>query len=378
MSTIRTIYPLLFFVLLFLTSCKEEVRREPERAHSNLSIDLAKKILTLPVGCLEVEYPNKLGQVLGSAADLKTPRELRPVFYGCFDWHSAVHGYWSIVKLLKQFPELDLDGEIRQRLSAHLVKENIEVEMAFFQDENNANFERTYGWAWLFKLQEELLSWNDPDAKFWAVNLQPLVDLLIDRYRTYLPNLVYPIRSGQHDNSAFSLSLSLDYAQSAGDQKFYNLIRSHAIRLYQDDQGCDLNYEPSGYDFLSPCLEEAYLMSKVLEKPDFLIWVDSFMPDLLSPGFDLEPTLVKDRSDGKLVHLDGLNYSRAACLYGLSAVDDKLAHLQDSGRAHFEFSIDELSTEDDYMGTHWLGTFALYALDHAVAIGEGTRAVPGS
>ncbi|MGO1596159.1 MAG: DUF2891 domain-containing protein [Sphingobacterium sp.] len=370
---IRRTYLLILFALIVLVSCRHNEPEEIALVHPGLSIDLAKKILALPVGCLQVEYPNKLGQVLGHDSDLKPPRALRPVFYGCFDWHSSVHGYWSIVKLLKQFPELDLNGEIRQTLSQHITPENIQVEMAFFEDENNLNFERTYGWAWLFKLQEELISWNDPDAKDWSVTLQPLVDLFIDRYRAYLPKLVYPIRAGQHDNSAFSLSLSLDYAKAAGREDFYNLIRENSMRLYQNDQGCDLSYEPSGYDFLSPCLEEAYLMSKVLDRSDFMNWLANFMPALGSADFQLDPTLVKDRSDGKLVHLDGLNYSRAACLYGLSVVDDTLVHLQQHARTHFNFSIENLSNDDDYMGSHWLGTFALYALAHAELVSETTH-----
>lgn len=372
---IKRTYSFILFALVFLVSCGRNEPEEISLVHPGLSIDLAKKILALPVGCLQIEYPNKLGQVLGSGADLKSPRALRPVFYGCFDWHSSVHGYWSVVKLLKKFPELDLNGEIRQTLSRHITPENIRVEMAFFEDENNLSFERTYGWAWLFKLQEELISWDDPDARDWSVTLQPLVDLLIDRYQAYLPKLVYPIRAGQHDNSAFSLSLSLDYAKTAGHQAFYNLIRENAIRLYQNDIGCDLSYEPSGYDFLSPCLEEAYLMSKVLQKPDFLNWLDKFMPDLLSADFQLDPTIVKDRSDGKLVHLDGLNYSRAACLYGLSVIDDTLVHLQQHALTHFNFSIENLSDEDDYMGSHWLGTFALYALAHTELIGEAAEEI---
>lgn len=366
----RITYLLIACFSFFVVSCGENTVKEVPLPQPSLSIDLAKRILSQPLGCLDVEYPNKLGQVLGSDSDLKTPRQLRPVFYGCFDWHSSVHGHWSVVKLLKRFPELDLDGEIRQTLSRHITAENVQVEMEFFQDENNLNFERTYGWAWLFKLQEELLAWNDPDAREWSANLQPLVELLMERYRTYLPKLVYPIRSGEHDNSAFGLSLSLDYAIAAGHQEFADLIRKNAIRLYRNDRGCNFNYEPSGYDFLSPCLEEAYLMSKVWDKPDFLNWLDGFMPDLMSTDFQLEPTVVKDRSDGKLVHLDGLNYSRSACLYGLSKVDDQLRHLQQHALTHFDFSIKNLSEDDDYAGSHWLGTFALYAIAHAESIDE--------
>ncbi|WP_185213711.1 DUF2891 domain-containing protein [Sphingobacterium mizutaii] len=327
-----------------------------------LSLELAQQIYAMPTHCIEVEYPNKLGQVLGSGADLKSPKSLRPVFYGCFDWHSSVHGYWSVIKLLKAFPELDKEGNMRKVLNSHITPENVQTEIAFFNDKNNLGFERTYGWAWLFKLQEELANWEDEDGQRWKVALQPLVDLLVKRYIEYLPKLVYPIRAGQHDNSAFSLSLSLDYANSVGDEAFKKSIKENSLRLFQNDKNCDLAYEPSGYDFLSPCLEEAYLMSKLMEKNEYLTWLKGFMPGLFDPSLELKPAIVKDRTDGKLVHLDGLNYSRAACLTGISKIDGSLKHLKGNAIEHFNFSIANLSAEDDYMGSHWLGTFALYAI----------------
>lgn len=329
-----------------------------------LSEEQAAAIFSLPVHCLDVQYPNKLGQVLGSDNDLKSPKMLRPIFYGCFDWHSSVHGYWSIVELLKAFPSLDQSGEVRELLRHHITPENVAVELAFFEDPNNLNFERTYGWAWLFKLQESLHTWDDPDAKVWRTNLQPLVDLLVQRYHAYLPKLVYPIRTGQHDNSAFGLSLSLDYARTVGDTRFESLIEEHALRLFADDENCNLSYEPSGYDFLSPCFEEAYLMSKVLDNEAYDIWLRKFLPDVYNTDFQLKPAIVKDRSDGKLVHLDGLNYSRAACLHGIAAAVPDLPHLKVLAREHIAFSLPNISINDDYMGSHWLGTFALYALKH--------------
>ena len=322
----------------------------------------AVKIFSLPTHCLEIEYPNKLGQVLGTSEDLKSPKQLRPIFYGCFDWHSSVHGYWSIVELLQKYPKLDANAAVRAVLNQHITKENVAVELAFFNDKNNKSFERTYGWAWLFKLQESLAKWQDEDAQRWKSNLQPLVDLLVERYKEYLPKLVYPIRAGQHDNSAFGLSLSLDYARSVGDKDFEQVIVEHGKRLFDKDVNCDLAYEPSGYDFLSPCLEEAYLMSKILDQKDFTIWLQKFIPQLFDKNFKLEPAIVKDRSDGKLVHLDGLNYSRAACLYGIAKGNIDLSHLNTIANDHIAFSLPNLSAQDDYMGSHWLGTFALYAL----------------
>ena len=179
-----------------------------------LKIEQAQKIFELPTHCMTIEYPNKLGNVLGSDADLKTPKQLRPIFYGCFDWHSSVHGFWSIVKLMKDFPELDEKNLVRNQLNELITPENVRIEKAFFEDKNNRNFERTYGWAWLLQLQMELNTWQDSDAQKWAKNLQPLTELIVAKYKEYLPKLVYPVRTGTHDNTAFGLSLAIDYARS--------------------------------------------------------------------------------------------------------------------------------------------------------------------
>lgn len=362
-----TLVSFVLITTLFFSACRN-ISSKADRAEDSrvvrLDEELARRIIALPTHCLEVEYPNKLGQVLGSEEDLKSPKALRPIFYGCFDWHSSVHGYWSIMELLRQYPSLDTAGIVRDLLNRHITPENVAVEMAFFNDKNNTSFERTYGWAWLFKLQESLTLWQDPDAQRWKAALQPLADLLVERYKEYLPKLVYPIRAGQHDNSAFGLSLSLDYARTVGDKSFEAAIVEHGQRLFAKDEHCDLAYEPSGYDFLSPCLEEAYLMSKILTKADFREWLLQFMPQLFDDKFILEPAVVKDRTDGKLVHLDGLNYSRAACLYGISAKLPELKHLKSIADHHIAFALPHLSTQDDYMGSHWLGTFALYALSH--------------
>lgn len=356
-------------IALFM-SCAEKTEQQPTTQKDvvamekpALNLEQAKTILELPVGCIVQEYPNKLGQTIGSAEDLKTPKELRPIFYGCFDWHSSVHGYWSIVRLLKEFPELDSDGTIRNTLEEHITKENVATELAFFRDENNLNFERTYGWAWLFILQKELLSWTeDAQAQAWAENLKPLADELVAKYEAYLPKLTFPIRTGTHDNTAFGLSLSLDYARSVDNIEFETLITTHAKRLFENDIDCPLSYEPSGHDFLSPCLEEALLMSKVLEKEAYTSWINKFLPQLNDVDFDLTPAEVTDRSDGHLVHLDGLNFSRATCLNGIAKKLGKATHLENIAVKHVEHYLNNISN-DHYMGSHWLGTFALYALD---------------
>lgn len=354
-------------VLIGLYACQDtekstDITPPPKKYELNES--QARAIFDMPMHCLTVEYPNKLGQSLGSDADLKPPRELRPIFYGCYDWHSSVHGYWSIVKLMKEYPQLDVDGRVRTLLNEHLTAENAAIEKAFFEDVHNLGFERTYGWAWLMKLQEELITWEEADAQRWSEALQPLVNLLSNRLKEYLPKLVYPIRHGKHENSAFGLSLMIDYARAVKDFDLESVIVSHSNRLYNQDQSCDMAYEPSGSDFLSPCLEEAYLMAKVVHEDEYRKWLKDFMPTLFDHDFQLEPAVVKDRSDGQLVHLDGLNYSRAACLYGISATVPELAHIRQIADAHMAYTLPNLSKEDDYMGSHWLATFALYALTH--------------
>ena len=326
-----------------------------------LNVEQAKKIFDLPTHCIKVEYPNKLQQALGSDADLKPPRELRPIFYGCYDWHSSVHGFWSIVKLMKDFPELDRDQKVRRDLNQLITPENVAVEMAFFNDKNNKNFERTYGWAWLLQLQMELNNWQDKDAQVWAKNLKPLSDLIITKYKDYLPKLVYPIRTGTHDNTAFGLSLAIDYARSVNDKAFEKVIVDNANRLYQKDKGCNIGFEPSGSDFLSACLEEALLMSKIHPHDDYKKWLKSFLPQLFDKKHELKPGIVSDRTDGQLVHLDGLNFSRATALYQIAAKLPELNYLNDWANHHFNYSFNNISN-DDYMGSHWLGTFALYAL----------------
>ena len=326
-----------------------------------LNVEQAKKIFDLPTHCIKVEYPNKLQQALGSDSDLKPPRELRPIFYGCYDWHSSVHGFWSIVKLMKDFPELDRDQKVRSDLNQLITAENVAVEMAFFNDKNNKNFERTYGWAWLLQLQMELNNWQDKDAQVWAKNLKPLSDLIITKYKDYLPKLVYPIRTGTHDNTAFGLSLAIDYARSVNDKAFEKVIVDNANRLYQKDKGCNIGFEPSGSDFLSACLEEALLMSKIHPHDDYKKWLKSFLPQLFDKKHELKPGIVSDRTDGQLVHLDGLNFSRATALYQIANKLPELNYLNDWANHHFNYSFNNISN-DDYMGSHWLGTFALYAL----------------
>lgn len=330
-------------------------------AAEHLTLVQANRLAQLPMNCIQTEYPNKPGQTLGSKKDLQEPHVMHPAFYGCFDWHSSVHGHWSLVRLLKMFPDLEDAGRIREMLSQNLSKTNIASEVAYFEGELNKTYERTYGWAWLLKLSDELGSWDDPLGQELAVNLKPLCDKMVMNYMDFLPNLNYPIRVGEHTNTAFGLAFAWDYAGSHGIDSLQALIKKKAIAFYVDDMNCPLDWEPGGYDFLSPCLEEIDLMRRVLDENEFLDWIHGFAPQMESEGFSLEPGKVSDRTDGKLVHLDGLNFSRAWVLYGLAHQYPEFRHLNQIADQHIAYSLPSL-TDGNYEGEHWLATFAIYAL----------------
>jgi len=311
--------------------------------------------------CIDREYPNKLGQVLGDDSYLAPPRVLHPAFYGCFDWHSSVHGHWTLVTILKDFPGFSHRNDILRKLNATITKENILQEVAFFDDEHNKDFERPYGWAWLLKLDEALLTWNSPEAIVLHENLQPLVNLVVDKFIEFLDKLNYPIRVGEHTNIAFAMAFAYDYAEKH-HPALARKIEEKSVQYFMDDTNCPLTWEPGGFDFLSPCLQEAALMQKVLTEKEFRNWFRKFLP-----GFDknpekfLQPAEVTDRSDGKLAHLDGLNFSRAWCLFelGFGLKNQKLVDL---GVAHFNYSYDKMDS-GEYAGAHWLASFAAYALE---------------
>jgi Protein of unknown function (DUF2891) len=322
----------------------------------------ANKLIELPLHCAETEYPNKLGQTIGGDEDLLPPRELHPVFYGCFDWHSAVHGYWSMVTLLRDFPEMDKADRVRDILRTNITKDNIAREVTYFEGEHSKSYERTYGWAWLLKLAEVLYKWDDPLGLELSSNLQPLTDVIVAKYIEFLPRLVYPIRVGEHTNTAFGLTFAYDYAKAVNHIALMELIEIRARDFYLNDRSCPIDWEPSGYDFLSPCLEEIDIMRRVLSGADFKEWLNSFMPQLVAPTFSLAVGEVSDRTDGKLVHLDGLNFSRAWVLYGLANQYPELAHLKNVANEHVAYSYVNL-VGDSYEGGHWLGSFAIYSLE---------------
>lgn len=325
----------------------------------------ASHLAKLALSCMQKEYPNKLGQVLKDAKGLQAPTILHPAFYGCFDWHSSVHGHWMLVRLLRQFPEMPEAQEIRQKLGENLTAENILVEVAYLQQASKS-WERMYGWSWLMKLSEELYLWKDDEAaQQWSANLQPLTDLIIERYMAFLPIQQYPVRTGVHPNTAFGLSFAWDYASSAGHIELKTLIEERAKAYYWSDANCPADWEPSGEDFLSACLEEANLMRRILPQAEFVTWFTEFLPDN-KLEFLLTPADVSDRSDPKIVHLDGLNLSRAWCLYGiLPYIKDEArqAVLSDAAKAHLETTIPNVASSH-YEGSHWLGSFAVYALSN--------------
>ncbi len=363
------LYTILFLLLLTCNSSEEKKETKlpttpkiEQVEAPNLHLKQANRLAQLPMNCIQTEYPNKLGHTIGSSADLKEPKTLHPAFYGCFDWHSSVHGHWSLVSLLKQFPELYKKEEIEQMLLQNISKENIKNEVSYFFNKHNSSYERTYGWAWVLKLAEELHTWDSPLARELETNLQPLTDLIVGKYLEFLPKLNYPIRVGEHSNTAFGLSFASDYATIMGHEELKSLIIIHSKGFYIQDTNCPLTWEPSGFDFLSPCLEEAALMKRILPKEEFKTWLANFLPQLMDKNFTLETGKVSDRTDGKLVHLDGVNFSRAWSLYEISKDLPEYAHLKNIGNLHLNYSLPSI-VGDSYEGGHWLGSFAIYALN---------------
>ena len=349
---------------VFLFSCTDKIKKETTapaliKSQKKIALDIkeANRLSELPLHCIQNPLPYKSGLVIAKKSDLAMPIVHHPAFYGCFDWHSAVHGHWSLVYLLKNFPDLANKEEAIRMLNENLTTENIEKEVAYFSlNGQSKSFERTYGWAWLLKLQEELFTWDTPMAQKWYNNLKPLEKYISKAYITYLPKLVYPIRVGTHSNTAFGISFAYDYAQTVGNTALSNAIKEAAIRFYSNDKDCPINWEPSGYDFLSPCLQEIDIMRKVLSEEAFKKWSIAFLPSLFHQNLSLSPGQVSDRSDGHLVHLDGVNFSRSWCLYPLS--DNVNAY--NLATEHLAYSLSKI-TDGDYAGQHWLASFALYA-----------------
>ncbi|MBK9385952.1 MAG: DUF2891 domain-containing protein [Planctomycetes bacterium] len=324
-----------------------------------------ERFARLALKCVHQEYPNKIAHVLASDADARAPRELTPVFYGCFDWHSAVHGHWLLARLVRLHPRAPFAAEARGKLAASFTAENVAGELRYLQGAGRTSFERPYGLAWFLQLCAELSEWDDADARSWSAALSPLEALAAERLKGWLPKLSHPIRTGEHSQTAFALALVLDWARSRGDQAMEALIVERALHYHARDRGCTLQFEPSGQDFLSPCLQEADLLRRVLPRQAFAAWLGVFLPEIAHDGSAdwLPPAVVTDRSDGKLVHLDGLNLARAWALEGIAAHlpegDPRRASLDAVARTHREAGLHALEVQS-YEGEHWLGSFATY------------------
>jgi len=341
--------------------------------------EAAQRFARLALACVHKEYPNKLAHSLNSDDDVAPPRKLTPAFYGCYDWHSSVHGHWLLARLARSFPDAGFTPEARAALQQSLTPANILQEAAYLKAEGRASFERPYGLAWLLQLGVELREWEkargDPQVRELSANLRPLEQAAAERLKTWLPKLSHPVRSGEHSQTAFALGLAIDYARNVGDADFLNLLLAKARDFYAADRNCPLAYEPSGEDFLSPCLAEADVMRRVLAPNDFADWLRKFMPQLPGNGSSawLQPEKSTDPSDPKLAHIDGLNLSRAWMLEGIAAglprTDQRLAALEKSAAAHRTAGLAAV-TGEHYEGGHWLGSFAVYLVTQRGIAGQ--------
>ena len=333
----------------------------------------AARYARLALDCIDRPWPYKSERVLASAESVRPPRSDHPVFFGCFDWHSAAHGHWLLVRLARLYPDQPFAAEARAALAARFTDERVAGEVAFFQEPDQKLFERPYGWAWLLRLAAELRAWDDPDAQAWAAALAPLERTVVQRLSAYLPKLSYPVRSGVHPNTAFALGFAIDYARTVGDAGLEKLAIERSRSYYLADAACPVAYEPSGEDFFSPCLLEADLMRRVLPPAEFSAWLDRFLPGLrpAAPGGgagaglgNLElPAKVTDPTDGKIVHLDGLNLVRAWTMRGIASAlppdDPRRARLAKLADAHAASGLARVAS-GHYEGEHWLASFAVY------------------
>lgn len=324
-----------------------------------------ERFATLALECVHRPYPNKISHVMTSDDDIATPREMTPAFYGCFDWHSAVHGHWLLTRILRTQPDSEFAAPIREALAQSFSVENMAGELDYYSHPDRGGFERPYGIAWYLQLVAELEESDDPQLTEWRETLRPLEDAIVERFSAWLPNLAYPVRLGTHNQSAFALGLMLDYARTVGNTELETLIVEKSTDFFGEDRNCPIGYEPSGEDFLSPCLMEADLMRRIMPRAQFAAWLGSFLPEIPLDGAGdwLEPGVVLDASDGKLVHLDGVNLSRAWALEGIASAlsedDPRIAALQAAADIHKEVGIASVSDEH-YSGSHWLASFATY------------------
>ncbi|MCP4605411.1 MAG: DUF2891 domain-containing protein [Proteobacteria bacterium] len=338
-------------------------KTEPFKLDTKRAVDFAR----LSLECVDQEYPNIPGNVVDSDKAVKPPRKLHPAFFGCFDWHSAVHGHWAMLRLLRTFPNNSVADDIRKTLGRHLTRRKLEKELAYFKGKHHNLFKRPYGWAWLLRLAAELRNFDDPDAKIWAANLQPLCRHLTDLTGKYLETLSVPIREGTHHSTAFALTHIHDYAVSTDNPKLKEVVERRSRDFFGKDIACPTEYEPSGEDFISPCLAEADLMRRVLKQKEFIAWLDRFLPRLGSSEFGplRTPTEVKDREDPRIGHLIGLSLQRAAAFKGIALALPKSDKRREVFTALAEIHRDDglgQMFDSGYGGAHWLASFAIYLL----------------
>ena len=331
----------------------------------SLSNETASSFARIALSHVTREYPNKLDHVLASDEDLAGPRALHPIFYGSFDWHSCVHGYWLLTQIYRRFPTIPEAAAIRDVVDAHFTKENVDGELAYLARPQARTFERPYGWAWMLKLVADLADHPSAEGKRWHSVLAPLGDAFAERFLDHLPQATYPIRAGTHYNSAFALTLALEYAERHRHPHLLPLLKDKTIVWFGSDVDCQA-WEPSGDDFLSPALVEAECMRRVLAPDAFAGWLSYFLPNLADrqPATLFAPAIVSNRADGKIAHLDGLNLSRAWCFRKIAAAldagDPRHEILLAASDQHLAMSLPHVT--GDYMGEHWLATFALLAL----------------
>jgi len=345
---------------LFVMLCGLAAAEEPAMDGSTV-----ENFANLALHCIHQEYPNKIGHVMQSDDDVAPPRKLTPAFYGCFDWHSSVHGHWLLTRLSKLYPDAEFSAVAKAGLGQSLSAERLAGDAAYLAGEGRASYERPYGLAWLLCLADELHTWDNEDAQQWSKNLAPLEAEAANRIRAWLPKLYYAIRTGEHSQTAFAFGLILDWAETVEDEEMVTLVKGTSLRFYLEDRACPLSYEPSGQDFLSPCIAEADLMRRILPPRQFASWLDEFLPQIPTEGSSnwLPIGVVTDRADGKLAHLDGLNLSRAWMLEGIRAGlpedDPRRAALKAAADTHSTSGLASV-TGEHYEGGHWLGSFATY------------------
>ncbi len=332
---------------------------------TRLTRDIAEKFAALALAHVGREYPNKLDHVMGGADDAKTPSALHPIFFGSFDWHSCVHGYWLLARLLRRYRELSCAAAIAALFAERITCDNVAAECAYLERLQSRGFERPYGWGWLLALQSELDAHRHGACVDAAATLRPLAQAFALRFTAFLPLCDYPVRTGVHSSSAFAMRLAADYAE-ANDPDLFQLIRAKALAWYGADRDAQA-WEPSQDDFLSPTLVQAECMRRLLAPEAFAAWFDTFLPRAGDgePRALFAPARVSDRSDGKIAHLDGLNFSRAWCWRAIAAAMPArtllAAKATGAAERHIEASLPHVV--GDYMGEHWLATFALLALD---------------